>query len=261
MSLTLKTNDEGAVQLDSEGNVLYVNEQGEDVSFNANQAFGKIKSLGAEAKGHRENKQSLQSQIDAFSGITPDEALTMREAIQKNGKNGENSSKEFKDLEQRLIIEHTEKVQAMQVLIEQKDMQIASDRINAQFSNSPFLRDKTTLPAQMAQAIYGGNFKVEDGKLNAFDSFGNMITSSQPDTIGEPAPFEEAIKQIVMSDPNREAILKTNSGGSGSAGNNSTNGATGYDWAKIQENPEEFSRAIKELGKDAVIRNAMNAMK
>jgi hypothetical protein len=68
------------------------------------------------------------------------------------------------------------------------------------------------------QAKFGGAFKIEDGKVVAYDQNGSKIYSrARP---GELADFDEAIESLVESYPHRDQILKgSGANGSGAGGN------------------------------------------
>ncbi|HCJ1630488.1 TPA: hypothetical protein NQQ18_005298, partial [Klebsiella pneumoniae] len=75
--------------------------------------------------------------------------------------------------------------------------------------------DKIAIPADLLQARFGQSFKVEEGKVVAYDGTGNKIYSrSKP---GELASFDEALEFLVEQYPQKDYILKSsgnNGGGS-----------------------------------------------
>jgi hypothetical protein len=73
------------------------------------------------------------------------------------------------------------------------------------------------IPADLVEARFGGQFRIEDGQVVAFDGAGNRIAS--PANPGEPASFDEALAIIVQAYPYRDTILKgTGARGSGAQG-------------------------------------------
>jgi hypothetical protein len=85
--------------------------------------------------------------------------------------------------------------------------------IGGSFSGSKFITDKIAIPADMLQARFGQSFKVEEGKVVAYDGTGNKIYSrSKP---GELASFDEALEFLVEQYPQKDHILKAsgNQGG------------------------------------------------
>ncbi|MCF8591207.1 hypothetical protein L2I47_03200 [Klebsiella sp. FK2020ZBJ35] len=91
--------------------------------------------------------------------------------------------------------------------------QLYQEMIGGRFSGSKFIADKVAIPADMLQARFGQSFKVEDGKVVAYDGSGNKIYSrSKP---GELAAFDEALEFLVEQYPQKDHILKAsgNQGG------------------------------------------------
>jgi hypothetical protein len=67
------------------------------------------------------------------------------------------------------------------------------------------------------------NFKVEDGKVTAYDRAGNRIMSKK--NVGEYADPTEALELLVETHPQKDALLKAPS--AGGAGNGGAGGARG----------------------------------
>jgi hypothetical protein len=55
--------------------------------------------------------------------------------------------------------------------------QLYDAMIGGSFSGSKFIADKIAIPADMLQARFGQSFKVEEGKVVAYDGSGNKIYS------------------------------------------------------------------------------------
>ena len=64
-----------------DGKPVYVHEDGKEVPFDAAQAVGKIASLNAEAKQHREAKEAAEAKLKAFDGLDADKAKQALEAV------------------------------------------------------------------------------------------------------------------------------------------------------------------------------------
>lgn len=104
------------------------------------------------------------------------------------------------------------------------EQQLYAEKIGGSFSRSKFIADKLAVPADMVQATFGQNLKVEDGKVVAYDAQGQKIFSrARP---GELADFDEAIETLVSQYPHRDHILKSsgaNGGGAQNGGGNNQN--------------------------------------
>jgi len=77
------------------------------------------------------------------------------------------------------------------------------------------------------QARFGQAFKVEDGKVVAYDPAGNKIFSRS--RAGEVADFDEALEALVDQYPYKDQILRGSgaSGGGASPGGGTSGGAAG----------------------------------
>lgn len=93
------------------------------------------------------------------------------------------------------------------------------------FSRSKFIAEKFAAegPAgvEIAQALFQNRFKVEDGKVVAYDAAGGKIYSRTRH--GELADAEEAIEIMVDAYPHKAHILK----GSGASGGGAQGGGGG----------------------------------
>tara|TARA_R110002020_G_scaffold36894_36_gene111033 strand:- start:2543 stop:3079 length:537 start_codon:yes stop_codon:yes gene_type:complete len=85
--------------------------------------------------------------------------------------------------------------------------QLHSEKIARAFSESAFLADKVSAPADIMAAMFGKHFAVaENGEVIAVDSDGNPTPSRV--NIGKPAGLDEAIEAIVNAYPDKDALLK-----------------------------------------------------
>jgi hypothetical protein len=74
------------------------------------------------------------------------------------------------------------------------------------FANSKFVAEKCSIPADVMRAQFSDSFRVEDGKVVAYDGSGNRIYSRvRP---GEIADFDEALETIVGGYAYKDKILK-----------------------------------------------------
>ncbi|MDD2744034.1 MAG: hypothetical protein PHV02_17355 [Rhodocyclaceae bacterium] len=92
-----------------------------------------------------------------------------------------------------------------------------SEKVDGSFARSKFA-EKLVVPTDMLKSFFGQQFKIEDGRMVAFDVTGNKIYSTM--NPGEPAEFEEALEKIIEAYPKKDAILRATASGSGAIGNN-----------------------------------------
>ena len=233
----LKTDANGNVVL-SDGKPVWINPEGAEVVYDPAQTSATIARLNTEAKTHRQEKEKAQEQLKAFEGIDATEARTALElaANHKGGKLIEQGKLE--ELKAELNKTWQSKLDEATKRGDTLEAQMRTQMIGGNFSRSKYLADNLTLPADIAEATFGKHFKVEDGKVRAYDSAGNAIYSqSKP---GEFADFDEALEAIVNGYSHKTSILKaTQRGGSGAqGGDHKTTGNT-----KTREQLEQLQPA------------------
>lgn len=227
MKLKLDENGHVVVQ---DGKPVYVHDDGTDLPFDAPQAIAKIKQLNGEAKTHRETAEKLAKDLNGFEGVDVAEARTAIETVKKLDQKKLLDAGEVdrvvgdvkKQYEEKLTAERESRTKAEQAL--------NNEMIGGNFARSKFIADKLTLPSDIAQATFGKNFKLENGKVVAVGADGShMLSRANP---GEPAGFDEALQILVESYPNRDSILKGN-GSQGSGANQGNRGKGGPDLSKL----------------------------
>lgn len=258
------------------------NEEGREFGLDAIHLFGKIPQLNAEAKKYREERDQYKGKIDAFGDVEPEEVLSKlkdydgidpneaRKALETvanldstdqdrnieiekiKAQASEAWEKKLRDMENS----NNRKLDDIQTKLQNKDNAIRELLIKGAFDSNEFIKEQTVVPSDMAYARFGSYFHVDDddGKLKVIATHpvggqkhqaGDPIYSqSRPGDLAEP---EEAIEILINEYPNKENILRTNSGGSGSGGNTSR---TDSERAKLNqlkgiENPSARLSALR----------------
>ena len=222
MKLKLDENGNAVLQ---DGKPVYVHDDGKEVAFDAPGTVATITRLNSEAKGHRERAENAEKAVKAFEGIDDPAAAKKALATVANldaktlvdAGEIETVKTEISKAFQLQLDEVTGKAQTF-------EQQLYAEKIGGSFSRSKFIADKLAVPADMVQATFGQNLKVEDGKVVAYDAQGQKIFSrARP---GELADFDEAIETLVSQYPHRDHILKSsgaNGGGAQNGGGNNQN--------------------------------------
>lgn len=222
MKLKLDENGNAVLQ---DGKPVYVHDDGKEVAFDAPGTVTTITRLNSEAKGHRERAENAEKAVKAFEGIDDPAAAKKALATVANldaktlvdAGEIEKVKAEISKAFQLQLDEVTGKAQTF-------EQQLYAEKIGGSFSRSKFIADKLAVPADMVQATFGQNLKVEDGKVVAYDAQGQKIFSrARP---GELADFDEAIETLVSQYPHRDHILKSsgaNGGGAQNGGGNNQN--------------------------------------
>jgi hypothetical protein len=217
MKLKIDTDGHVVVQ---DGKPVYVKDDGSEVAFDAIGTGASITRLNGEAKGHRERAEAAETSLKGFAGIDDVEAalaalktvsgLSAKQLIDA-GKADEARAEAIKAVEAKY----------QPVVAERDALQssLVKERIGGAFTRSQFITDKLAIPADMVEARFGSNFKIDGAAIVATDSNGNKIYSaSNP---GELAGFDEALGVLVQNYTYRDTILK----GSGASGSGAPGGA------------------------------------
>lgn len=235
--MKLKLNEQGFAVV-QDGKPVYVDDSGKEIAFDAPHTTATISRLNAEAKGHRERAEKAEGQLKAFEGIADPAAAIKALNVVKN-------------LDEKKLIDagEVDKVKAEAIkavedkyapVVKEVDLlkgQLHNEIVGGNFARSKYIAEKLAIPSDLVQAKFGGAFKVEEGKLVAYDHTGNKIFSrARP---GEVADFDEALGTLVDSYPHKDHILK-GSGGSGS-GSQTGNGKGGNSKTKTRADFEALS--------------------
>lgn len=215
--MKLKLDDAGHVVV-SDGKPVYVTDDGKDVAFDAPGTRDTITRLNSEAKTHREAKEAAEKALKAFEGITdPDAAKKALETIGNLDAKKLIDAGEVEKVKAEITKGFTEKLTAAEKRTADLEGALYGEKIGGAFARSKFIADKIAVPSDLLQAQFGQNFKIEDGKVAAYDKSGNKVYSrARP---GEVADFEEALEILVDAYPHRDSILKGNANGGGGARN------------------------------------------
>lgn len=211
-----------------DGKPVYIEDDGKEVAFDAVGTRNTITRLNAEAKSHRERAENAEKIAKAFEGI--EDAGAARKALET-----------VANLDAKKLVDagEIEKVKgeiskAFQTQLDEAngkattfEQQLYAEMIGGNFARSKFIADKLAVPADMVQATFGRNLKIEEGKVVAYDAQGQKIFSrSRP---GELADFDEALETLVSQYPHRDHILKSSdaNGGGAQNGGGGNSGAKG----------------------------------
>jgi hypothetical protein len=201
-----------------DGKPVYVEDDGKEVAFDAVGTRATITRLNAEAKSHRERAEAAEKTAKAFEGI--EDAAAAHKALEL-----------VANLDAKKLVDagEIEKVKAeigkafetklgeATTRAEQLEQQLYAEKIGGSFARSKVIAEKLAIPADMVQARFGQAFKIEEGKVVAYDGNGNKLYSrARP---GELADFDEALETLVEQYPHKDHILKASGANGGGAPN------------------------------------------
>jgi len=217
--MKLKLDADGHVVV-QDGKPVFIHDDGKEVAFDAPGTIQTISRLNAEARSHRERAEAAETKYKPFEGI--EDAAAARKALDI-----------VKNLDQKKLIDagevetvKAEITKAFQTQLDQAtskaqtlEQALYAEKIGGSFARSPLIvgdKAKLAIPADLVQARFGSAFKIEDGKVVAYDPQGNKIYSrSKP---GELADFDEALDVLVDMYPHKDSILKGSGASGGGAG-------------------------------------------
>ena len=221
--MKLKLDADGHVVV-QDGKPVYVADDGKEIAFDAVATQQTISRLNSEAKTHREGKEAAEKALKAFEGIAdPAAAIKALETMSNLDQKKLIDAGEAQKVRDEIAKSYEAKLAEKDGQIAKLDGSLRAEMIGGSFARSKFVGEKSAIPADLIQARFGQNFKLEDGKVVAYDQSGNRIFSrARP---GEAADFDEALEVLVDAYPYKDQILKSPAGGGG--GTRQTTGATG----------------------------------
>lgn len=196
---------------------VYVEDDGKEVAFDAVGTRNTISRLNAEAKSHRERAESAEKIAKAFEGIEdPAAAKKALETVKNLDSKKLIDAGEVEKVKEEISKAFQSQIDDLQTKAQTYEQQLYAEKIGGSFARSKLIAEKLAVPADMVQAAFGKAFKIEDGKIVAYDSTGNKIFSrARP---GELADFDEALETLVEQYPHKEHILKSSGANGGGAG-------------------------------------------
>ena len=216
--------DGDKLALDSAGNPIYVDTTGTESAVQGDT----ISRLNNEAKGHRTAKETAETALNAYkdeTGKLIDPTIAIKAVKTVAGLD----AKKLIDAGELDKVRETVKSEFMGQLSEKDKAlnemggRLDNMTIDRVFSGSDFIRDRVAMPRDFFEAAMRSNFKVNDGKVEAYDRSGNRIMSRK--TIGEYADPAEALEIMVDTHPQKDTILKAaQSGGTGTDSNGGSRG-------------------------------------
>lgn len=220
--MKLKLDAQGHVVV-QDGKPVYVTNDGQEVAFDAVETTAAIKRLNGEAKGHRERAEAAEKALKAFEGIDPEAAAKALDTVTKLDQKKLIDAGEVDKVRAEISKNWESKLSEAEKAKQALERQLHNELIGGNFARSKVIAEKLAIPADLVQAAFGSAFKVENGRVVAYDKNGQAIYSKANPS--EPAGFDEALLSLVDAYPNKEHILK-GSGASGSGAGSSSAGKT-----------------------------------
>ena len=222
--MKLKLDEQGHVVV-QEGKPVYVHDDGKEIAHDAQATVQTISRLNSEAKSHRERAEAAEKTLKTFEGIAdPAAAIKALETVSNLDHKKLVDAGEVEKVKAEISKAFQTQLDGVTTERDTIKKQFFDEKIGGSFARSKLIAEKLAIPSDLVQAKFGNAFKIEDGKIVAYDHIGNKIYSrSRP---GEMADFDEALESLIEQYPHRESILKGSGASGGGASNNPSNGST-----------------------------------
>lgn len=215
-----------------------------------------VEGLSSALGKERAARNEAEKKLKAFDGIEDPEKA--REALRTVGNLDTEKRKTAEEMERQFearLAPVKKQLEEAEAERDRLSTELYEERVTGFFLRSPFVGEKLAIPPRAAAAMYGKNFKLEDGKVVAYDAHGNVIYGED----GKPADPEMAIQRLIQADPDRDRLLRGAPGGSGSPADRGNEGGVANPWKKdtynltqqgklILENPAQAKRLAAEAG-------------
>ncbi len=207
-----------------DGNPVWVGNDNAEIAADYGHAIGKINELTGESVSRKNKLREYEEKyVKHFEGVDdPASFLLEARKAMEIAKNLDAKklidAGEVEKVKGEVSKVYEEKLSAAQKALQDKDAILTKEMIGGRFSRSKFISDKLAIPADLAEAAFGRNFQIKDGKVIAVGHDGREIYSREKP--GEVADFDEALSILVDGYPNKAAIMKgsTASGGGAQGG-------------------------------------------
>lgn len=223
--MKLKLDDKGQVVV-QDGKPVYIHDDGKEVAFDAPGTVATITRLNGEAKSHRERAEAAETKLKGFDGIAdPSAAIKALETVANLDAKKLVDAGEVEKVRAEINKGWEAKLTEATTKSRKLEEQLRGEKIGGAFARSKVIADKLAIPADMVEARFGQNFRMEDGRVVAYDTTGNKLFSrARP---GELADFDEALDMLIEQYPYKDHILKSSgASGGGAQGGGSGGGGT-----------------------------------
>lgn len=247
---TWKKDADGKLEVDANGNPIFVGADGKEQSVKGDT----IATLNSEAKTHRTAKEAAEAKLAEFGDITPADAKKNAETLKDVDLSKMVNADKLDEVRREVGAEFQTKLD--EAVATNKTLQTGMDQmmLDNAFAGSKYIQENIDAPLDMFAATFKANFKVEDGKIVAYNAAGNKLNSTK--NMGELAGFDEALEQMVEGYSHKDKILKADDQrGSGNNGNGGNGGGGGSKMSRAAFNalqPGEQAAAAAKAGKGEI---------
>lgn len=170
----------------------------------------------------------LKAYKDAAGESKPDELKALIDAKKEADKLALEKRGEYDRILEQVKGEHTkevttltDRIAALELQLSERDSSLVELTVGRAFSDSPFIRDKSLIPASLARKEFGSHVDIVDGAAVVYDKpRGASDRTPLVDGAGKPKSFEEGIQALYSAHPEAAALIRA--AGKPGAGSNTT---------------------------------------
>jgi hypothetical protein len=246
-----KKDDNGNIVL-KDGNPIYVTTSGQEQTVDGTT----ISAKNAEAKQHRERAEAAEAKLKNFDGLDPELARKAIETVGKIDAKTLIDAGKVDEVKKQITDQFTAQLNEKDGALKSALSKIDDMQISGIFKDSDFLRDGIAVPRDFVESAYRSNFKIENGKVLAYDKAGNQIMSKE--RLGELATPDEALRLLVESRADKDLIIKADVGnGSGNGGGSGVRGKGNVlkrsEWDKMDPQQQSDAAAKQASGELKIV--------
>lgn len=212
----------------------------------------------------KERARALEAELEAardaakkFDGIDPEKARKILNEQEEAERNAALARGEFDRLTKQMADRHAAEQQRLKEQLEEGtraaqtlQAQIAELTVGNSFSGSKFVADELTLTPSKARVIYGSHFEFKDGKVVGYDKpAGASDRTPLVDSMGEPLKFDEALRKLIDSDPDKDHLIRAKIKPGAGSGTSTKGAKTGGDSTKGLTSIEKIAAGLKNIAK------------
>lgn len=225
--MPLKLKMDGDKVVVENGMPVFTHDDGKDRPFDVNDALDNFRKLGDENKKWRTEIAALEAAYAPFKEFKIEDvqnALATHAALSKGDlKTAEQikamqeaAKKAAEDQVAAAVADLKKQLEEAKGQLTAANSSLADEKIGNAFANSPFIKNKVAIPANILKDSLGRHFKLENGEISATGYDGNPLFSKVKP--GVAASFEEALELLVDGHANRDSLLRGSGGGAGAQG-------------------------------------------
>jgi hypothetical protein len=161
-------------------------------------------------------KERLAAELKKYEGIDVDKVKALIEAEAAREAQELEAKGEWDRLKQMMADQHAaekktleEQIEALRQSDSQKAKAIDELTVGQNFAMSTFIKDDLVLTPAKARQLYGAYFELKDGRTVGYDKpAGSENRTMLIDSAGNPLSFDEGLKKIIDSDPEKDTLLR-----------------------------------------------------